>query len=271
MKTLLTAVFLMLFASSLYADSYTGGSCEAECKVLIDFPDGGSLHAVEALTITFGNNGLINTIATSTAYAKDDTLTLNAGETITFAAGGVFDIGDAGNIIYTNMEITTEGTVEFIAVGGTETIIVGNLAVIGSATLNIIGKKIIVAGSLISGGPLNLDAATTEGASSDGEEPCTNESGGVIISSGGLSSPPYTIAFCDVTITVQDVTDFQFLGEPSFLGSFDVVLVSDPNNDSSNKSAPARNSDKSGGSIGFLYLLSMLLLSPFFMLRKPSA
>lgn len=225
MRNPLITAFLALFITPLQA----GDLCDAACKITIDFPDDGRLHAVKDLTITFGNNGLIDTGGSSVGYVEGDTLALNAGESIDFAAGGSFDIGDAGNIAHTSMEISTTGTIDFIAVGGTETITIGELEVIGSGTLNITGKNILTNGPLTVEETLNitagerviivqgisagtLDITASESVTIDPPPTChcgscSEGSGNITISHGdGQPSALDTIQLCGGTIIAPTIT-----------------------------------------------------------------
>ena len=114
MKSLSLVALFFIYSS---APAVVVDLCDAECYLTIDFPDGGSMHAPYALTITFGDNGLIDTGGSITAYAAGETYTLNAGEILDFDHGGSFDIGEGGNINYTRLEITTSGTVDLVASG----------------------------------------------------------------------------------------------------------------------------------------------------------
>ncbi len=115
---LITTLLAFFFSSPLFA----GNLCNAGCTLVIDFPTGGTIHAVDELTITFGTSGQIDTVGTLTAYLDSETLTLNPGDIISFDPGGSFNIGDAGNLAYTDLEISTTGTVSLEAVGGPETV-----------------------------------------------------------------------------------------------------------------------------------------------------
>ena len=122
------------------AASRAGDLCDAGCELTIDFIDGGRITAIEALTITFGDGGLVDTGGSVTAYLENETLALNAGDSLEFGPGGSFDIGAAGNIAYTDLEIDTDGTLSLGALGGTETIQIpadGRLILKGSGSFTI--------------------------------------------------------------------------------------------------------------------------------------
>jgi len=264
--SLIIRSLLALFSTPLFAVDL----CDAECSVLIEFPEGGSLHAVEELTITFGDNALIDTVGTQTAYVKDNTLTLNAGESIVFGAGGSFDIGDAGNIAYTNLEITTSGTIDLIAVDGSEAINIAIIKITGAATFNITAKT-------ISFDELNMEdenATLNIHASDDNEnDPCSIQSNDgqsdVGISIGG-DTPVLigTSESCDSIIGVISI------GVISLPDGF-VLPITDGDDLFSDIEIPEstnkNNSDNSDhGSISLWYLFFLSGFAAFFALRNSS-
>ena len=104
MKSILTTIFLFLFANSVFAANL----CDTSCNLTITFPGGGSIEATEALAFTFGTGGVLDLGATgtintavqpsSTDFSTGGTLALAVGESITFDAGGSLDLGTGGAI-----------------------------------------------------------------------------------------------------------------------------------------------------------------------------
>lgn len=187
MKNLAYLFLSFLFAQSIYA----GNLCDASCELTITFPDGGSIDAVEVLTLSFGTSGelvlgaagTINTAVqpVSTDYLLGGSLVLAKGESITFGGGGYIVLGDAGNIDHLDMAINSSGNASLQAVGGTETITIESLAIGGGLNITLEAKHVIVNGSLeIDGATLNLIADT----STAGTSVCSIQgSAGITISS----------------------------------------------------------------------------------------
>lgn len=133
MKSLFSLIFLFFFANSAFAANL----CDTSCNLTITFPTSGTITAVEPLTFTFGDSGLVNTGATSTSYILGSTLDLGAGDVLAFEAGGSFVLGTGGNIAYTNMSIDTTGDITIEAIGGAGTITISDMSIVaGSITLN---------------------------------------------------------------------------------------------------------------------------------------
>jgi len=101
--------FLLLFLSC-YAFS-ASIYYEDDGNLVIHFPDGGKMYATESFTIHFGNNGLIDTGSSITAYSQRETLTLNRGESLVFGDHGELNLGDLGNIQHTGFSINSEGEI----------------------------------------------------------------------------------------------------------------------------------------------------------------
>lgn len=133
MKSLFSLIFLFFFANSAFAANL----CDTSCNLTITFPTSGTITAVEPLTFTFGDSGLVNTGATSTSYILGSILDLGAGDVLAFEAGGSFVLGTGGNIAYTNMSIDTTGDITIEAIGGAGTITISDMSIVaGSITLN---------------------------------------------------------------------------------------------------------------------------------------
>ena len=160
---------LFLILTFLTTNAYSSNLCDEQCTLVIDFPSGGSIEANSPVVITFGDSGLVQTPVTSTAYLAGETISLNAGESIIFFDGGHFDIGDAGNIDYTNLTITTDGTIDLSATGGSESL---NIPPTGGQLSLIAGEFSVRAPVINIFGSLNIATSTTlefarEGVSSE--------------------------------------------------------------------------------------------------------
>lgn len=127
---------LLLFSSLVLAMLTQPASaqtlCSTSCELNINFTDGGSIEAVEALTITFGEGGFINDGVVTTGFAKDENVQLNAGESLVFSAGAEFNLGSAGNIDYSAMNLNASDIIisapsaGIVSVHGDSSFTVGN-------------------------------------------------------------------------------------------------------------------------------------------------
>ena len=123
----------LIFASNLFASNL----CDSSCNLSITFPDGGSIEAVKTLTVTFGDGGYVNDGVVMTEYSAGDALSLAAGEAINFQANGSFEIGTGGNIDYSNILIVSNGVMNLAAIGNSEKVLIQDMILLGTATLNI--------------------------------------------------------------------------------------------------------------------------------------
>lgn len=170
-KTALNLVgflFTLLFSINAYATNL----CDASCDFIITFPDGGSLEAVEALTITFGTGGLLNLGATGTVntnpqpanldFTAGGSLILAKGESITFGNDGLMILGVGGNVAYTDLILNSSGGASLTAVSGTESIFIEKIVINGGLNITFYAKIISNAGTLEvnSGGTLSLAVDT---------------------------------------------------------------------------------------------------------------
>lgn len=138
---------MVLLKTSL---SSAANLCDSDCLLSISFPSGGSIAAIEPLTISFGNSGLLDTSGSVTAYVDGETLSLNAGDSISFGTAGSFDIGTGGNIAFTDLRITTDGDLMLSATGGAERVQIqaaSKLTLSGGGYFEV-GSSIEVEGSL---------------------------------------------------------------------------------------------------------------------------
>lgn len=189
-------IFVFL-ASTVHAENL----CDLNCTLSISFPTGGTIEAVESLTITFGDGGLVDTAGSVTAYLDGETLILNANESLVFGSGGRFDIGTFGNFDYTNLAITTGGTITLIAEGGDEQIQIpadGKLSFLGGAAFNL-NSSIVNSGTLEIGTNTSLNVFGP-GAPSGCE--ITSSSGATISVNGSNSVTIDNNLSCNTTYTL---------------------------------------------------------------------
>lgn len=146
-------LFFLLEAGSASA----GNLCNSNCLLSITFPSSGAIEAVEPLTITFGDGGLVDTSGSVTAYLAGETLVLNAGESLAFEAGGSFDIGAGGNMAYTNLGIVTDGAVLLSAVGGEERVQISA----GASLVFSGGGSVELNSSIVGEGSLEIGQGST--------------------------------------------------------------------------------------------------------------
>lgn len=161
-------LFTLLFSINAYATNL----CDASCDFIITYPDGGTLEAVETLTITFGTGGLLNLGVTGTVntnpqpasldFTAGGSLILAKGESITFGNDGSLILGAGGNISYTDLLLNSSGGASLTAVSGTETIIIEKIVINGGLNITFNAKVISNTGTLEvnSGSTLSLAADT---------------------------------------------------------------------------------------------------------------
>ena len=164
MKSLFSLIFLFLLSNSAFAANL----CDTSCNLTISFPAGGSIEATEALTFTFGTGGVLDLGATgtintvvqpaSTDFSTGGTLVLAAGESISFDAGGSLDLGTGGNLDYSNIMLTTEGDIDIQSIGGTESILLNSITIVGAGILTITGLNINIVGSILTDGDVFIVA-----------------------------------------------------------------------------------------------------------------
>lgn len=133
MKYFVGCFLSLVFASNLFASNL----CDSSCDLSITFPDGGSIEAIDTLTIIFGDGGTINNGVVTTVYPAGDTLTVAAGDFITFDANGSFVLGDGGNIDYSSIQIMSNGVMNLAAVEGAKKVLIQDLTLLGGCALNI--------------------------------------------------------------------------------------------------------------------------------------
>ena len=147
MKSITTVIAVVIISLLGISVSYASNLCDDTCSITISFPTGGSIAAIEPATITFGDGGLVDTVDTVTAYLSGDTIVLNAGESLEFGSSGSFDIGDMGNIDYTNISVITDGDVSMEATSGIGQIGSpqgGTLSIKADRHTSITGSSIII-------------------------------------------------------------------------------------------------------------------------------
>ena len=185
---------LFLISPSLFATNL----CDSSCELLISFPDGGSIEAIEPLTFTFstgghlilGETGTINTAIqpVSTDYSSAGTLKLAAGESITFDVNGSLNLGSGGNIEYTSISTQGPFTVDVTAVGGTESIKLDQLSITGEAIFNL-DALIIKIDNIVSDSTVSITGSDKSSMFTTGsiEAPTLNLGAGNLIVEGNLS------------------------------------------------------------------------------------
>lgn len=190
MKHLISIIFLTAISNSALA----GNLCNAGCNLVINFTSGGSIEAVEPLTLTFGDGGILGlgeggtlNVAVppaSTDYSAGGSLMLDSGESISFGANAALDLGASGNIEYINMNLAVMGDVSISASGGTSTVVLlnGIWSVDGTLSINsdisVENDTTLANGTVISGSgnvTVSSDASLTLG------------NGTVISDTGGLT------------------------------------------------------------------------------------
>lgn len=152
MKKILISLFMLLTANYTYAQNI----CGEPCRILIDFPEGGSISAIDAMEITFSTDGVLDlgeagTINTaiqpgSLDYSAGGSLLLVPGESITFGSNGKLDIGDTGNITSTSYSIVTSGSILILSFASEVTVngtLDAHSIFIDSRTLNIADENLI--------------------------------------------------------------------------------------------------------------------------------
>ena len=246
MKSLFSFIFLFLFTNSAFAVNL----CDSSCNLTISFPSGGSITAVESLTFTFGDAGLVDTVATNTAYVQGNTLILGVGEVLAFGAGGSLDLGTGGNLDYTNVTITTDGVIDVLAVGGTETVTLSTTTVTGGAIFNISGLFFNVQGGLAVDSTLNIissDPNVTTGCGT------TAASGSLTLSGSTSTVVIDTSSSCNIISTSTGIP----------LPIFDVTLGTNDTNNTTGTiaitpadiqtSTPADTETSDSGSASFFF------------------
>ncbi len=146
----------LLFILSLFHNASAGNLCDESCGLTITFPNGGSIEAVEPLTFTFGEAGVINDGMVVTGYSAGDTLSLAAGESMAFQSGGFLDSGVEGNLEYTNISIT-DSSVEIVAIGGAEMIFIYQMTLAGGGQFNFNSNVTVVESGVLSLLDVNTD------------------------------------------------------------------------------------------------------------------
>lgn len=152
--------FTVLFVSLLFSNNtFATNLCDASCEIIINFPDGGSIHAIEAMTITFGTGGSVILGATGTVntnpqpitmdFSSGGSLQLAEGDSITFDENGRLFVGSDGNINATNLLISFSGDSSFTAIGGEKTIQINDFTLVGRGHILFEATTITVNGSLI--------------------------------------------------------------------------------------------------------------------------
>jgi hypothetical protein len=202
------SLFCLLF---VHTTSWAGLLCDPGCIVEINFTNGGSIEAVEEVVFTFGNSGLVDTGSTSTAYLKDETLTLNIGEILEFSSGGSLNLGDQGNIDFTHLVINTDDSINLVSATDSTRISLTSdqtLEFSGAASVTVQADELALEGSLIIDGSLVLDtrSSSSPGGGSPSENACTltNTSGsGVSLSSAEIYDLTSDVFCTEISQNIQ--------------------------------------------------------------------
>ena len=154
MKRLTSLLVLLLCATPALADDL----CEANCLIDINFVNGGYIEATEALSFTFGNGGLINTVFAVVAPMAGDTLMMNAGERIDFDAGGRLSLGDGGNLDFTQVVFHDAAGLELEASGGAASIAIalGSVLLLSGNTNLAVNSPVTNSGTILIQGNSSL-------------------------------------------------------------------------------------------------------------------
>ena len=152
---------VLLLVTTLFASSSTARLfCSNACDFQIAFVNGGSIEAVESLTITFGDGGLVDTGSTSMAYVDGQALSLVAGESLVFSEGGQFHLGSGGNIDATSVIFNVDGNALLGDTAG------GEVTLWSDSALNIQnGGGLTLNSGLTVNGTLDLSAGVLQPAS----------------------------------------------------------------------------------------------------------
>ena len=191
--------WLVCLAVTVTVPSRAGELCDNSCLLTIDFPSGGAIDANEPVTFTFGNSGIVNTGGTVTAYLQGEQLILNAGESLQFSDGGRFDIGNAGNVEYSDIDFTISGQMQLTASGGNERITVGSgdrFAIEGDGVATL-KPGFLNEGTVEVGDGATLSLVGQTSSSSSGA--CANLSGATLVSTAGPLIVDATSSCADIS------------------------------------------------------------------------
>jgi hypothetical protein len=164
------SLFLILALFSLINSAFAQNLCDDSCEFTATFPEGGSLEAIDELTLTFGTGGelilgeggTVNTAIqpSSLDFSSGRTLLLSAGESITFGPGGSLVLGTGGNIDALGYNLITTGDISIGATGGNQVIYInGDLSVSGA--LSFSSPTLELGSTITAGSQLNLENSTT--------------------------------------------------------------------------------------------------------------
>jgi len=206
----LVSLFFLLFAHNIYATTL----CDDSCELIITFPDGGSIIAVNTLTISFGEGGYIDDGAVTTGYAAGEMIVLAAADTVLFNNEGVFNLGTGGNIEYTAMEFNSTGGASLTATGGTESIFIEDVTFSGGINITLNASVVSVTGTLSTeSGSVMIMVADT---------------GGVTPSFCSVQDAAATLTISTVTIDTTDTCNTIVANSGLIVGQTTVLSI-DPN------------------------------------------
>ena len=211
MKYLVSLLFILFLSHNANA----GNLCDESCDFIITFPEGGSIDAIEDLTITFAGAGFINDGVVTIGYADGETVFLAAGESLVFSIDGALTLGAGGNIDYTDMVLNSSGNASLTALGGTESInIIEKLTISGGMNVTFNGDVINISGTLqVDGGILNISGNYSMGGAIPSPSLCStqNSTGTLTLTS---SVPLVTTGTCSNLATTLSlpVNEFTLVG-----------------------------------------------------------
>ena len=217
MKTAnLLSLSVLLLSALVCRGALAGLLCATTtCDLEIDFYDGGSIEAVEPLTIEFGDGGLVNDGVVTTAYVAGDNLALASGERLEFAPGGQFRLGSGGNIDMSRANFIVGGDAVLGATGNGEV----NLPAGSSLTLQN-GGELTLGSDLVVAGTLDLSNGTLQTLN----EPTIIRASGGLIEAGintlsiSNATPVSAGAISLTALTIDDLVSLQGMQMPTANG-----------------------------------------------------
>lgn len=162
MHKLLHILFISLTLVISSASAEESLLCSPGCNVTIDFPDGGSIQAIEAMDLIFDINGVIDLGPTGTIntavqpesldFSAGGILSLATGESITFDSGGLLSLGEAGNLNTLGFTVDTSGDLIIQGQDGVSTtIFIGNISTTGNLSIIVSSDADILVANDVSG------------------------------------------------------------------------------------------------------------------------
>jgi len=178
-----------------------------------------------------------------------------------FQAGGELVLGVDGNIDYSNVQITSNGTMNLAAVGGTKTVSIQDLTLLGACTLSISSDF-----EVVEGGSFHLFSGLVTAAA---DLVFTNY-GSV---SGLFDFEAATLTLDDATYEINNSVLIEADGMLEMTSEevvIDTVALSTDadNGDSESLPAPADSSASGASSGGLINIFSLLFISLLLVLSR---